>query len=163
MPFPLNAAFLNRLAELDFLATLALTDVSGSLHHFILDQVINVSLLTGFLKKNKKALIFDVDDRTGSKFRKTVTAQEIILLARACTALQRRMDHDELYAAMKDYLAILLRTCPFAALVNPDLKDYNTLKMMEVSEETWEQQEKMHQVYVSDFMLEDALERIKNI
>ena len=139
MPFPADVLVLTALAEQDLFAALSLIDVNSSLRHIILDDVVSVKLIIRFLRNNKKALVHGWVK---------VTGHDVIHLAHACTALQSRMDHETIYTAMKEYLAILLDRCPAGFLFNPDFLDYETLVEQQVSADVWDHQKEMHKVYL---------------
>jgi hypothetical protein len=114
MPLPLNRVFLTSLADVDLITVLVLTEVSSSLYHFILEEVLTISALCRFLRKNQ--YVFQPDQA----YFRLFSNQEIILLHRAFEALRRR--HGEcFYQQTVDCLGPLLGRTPFAVFERPDL------------------------------------------
>ena len=99
MPFPHNRVILSALVDVNFLATLALTNISGSLFHLILDQVITRATLSRFLRENQYALHHD-------NFNRLFSNKEILLLYRAFEAVRSR--HDNFYDDVKIFLGPFL-------------------------------------------------------
>ena len=52
MPFPLNFAVLNTLAEVDLLSILMLANTSASFYHFVFEQIVTISTLVHFLQEH---------------------------------------------------------------------------------------------------------------
>jgi hypothetical protein len=114
MALPLNRVFLAALADVDLLTVLALTEASSSLYHFILEEVLSISALCQFLRKNQYVFHHD------QAYFRLFSNQEIILLHRAFEALRRR--HGEyLYQRTVDFLGLLLGRTPFAVFERPGL------------------------------------------
>jgi hypothetical protein len=82
---------LSALGAVDFLATLALTETSGTLYHFVFEQVLTPTMLWEFLRQNQFALYHDI---SGSLF----SNRELLLLHRAFEVLRKRQTiiYDEL-------------------------------------------------------------------
>ena len=60
MRFPLNRVVLRALADVDFLAALALTGTSATLRMFIFEEVLIISTLARFLHENQYVLRHDI-------------------------------------------------------------------------------------------------------
>jgi hypothetical protein len=103
MPFPHNQVVLGTLADIDILAVLALTDASGSLYHFILEQVINPINLCSFLYRHQYVLHNDNFGNTGRLF----SNREVVLIYRAFEAVRIRHE-DGFYDEVKPFLGALL-------------------------------------------------------
>ena len=99
MLFPHNRVILSALADVDFLATLALTDVSASLYHLILDHVITRITLSHFLREHQ--YVFHHDN-----FNRLFSNKEVLLVYRAFEAIRNR--HDEFYDDVKTFLGPFL-------------------------------------------------------
>lgn len=82
---------------------LALTDTSGSLHHLILEQVIDRTILSCFLRRNQYVLR---NDNFGN-FGRLFSNKEATLLYRAFEAVRNRHD-DRFYEHVKPFLGTLL-------------------------------------------------------
>ena len=138
-----NTVVLRNLAELDILAALPLINASSSLCHFILDTIVSVPMVCRFLRENQYALLHDIH-------RTQFSRHDIILLARAITALQARHNHDELYKDIRDYLGILLARSPIELLINPEMlcvEDIGQKRIRKDDEEGLRQSIK-HNVYL---------------
>ena len=104
MPFPLNHVVVNALAEVDLLAALVLAYTSSSLHHFIFEQVLTISMLFRFLREHQYVLFHDT-------YAHLFTDQEVACLHRAFEELQKR--HGEsLYGQFVGVLGPLLGRTP---------------------------------------------------
>jgi hypothetical protein len=116
MPFSFNRVILSTLADIDFLALLALTGSSSSLYHYILDQVVTTSNFLSFLQKNQYALHHDNQYRL-------FTPEEIMWLIRAFNTLQRRHGSG-FYEEPIGLLGPLLSCIPINVFENQLPKDY---------------------------------------
>ena len=114
MPLPLNRVFLTALADVDLVTVLVLTETSSSFYHVILDEVLTISTLCRFLRKNQYVLQYH------QMYFRLFSNQEILLLHRAFEALRRR--HGEwLYQQTVDCLGPFLGRTPFAVFERPAL------------------------------------------
>jgi hypothetical protein len=107
MAFPLNSVVLRTLAQCDLFATLALANTSKTFHNFIYDNVIGVSELTIFLRKNQYALHHDA--KSGGKF---FSKSEINLLLHAFRTLERSQCAS-LYQKALPFLGVLMEHLPY--------------------------------------------------
>jgi hypothetical protein len=139
-----NMVVLRNLAELDILAALPLINASSSLCHFILDTIVSVPMVCRFLRENQYALLHDTHHTQFS-------SHDIILLARAITALQGRHNNDELYKEIRDYLGILLARTPKGLLLNPEMLCQEDLRHKNVGREDELSQRIKHAVYTTPF------------
>ena len=160
--FPTNVVVFQKLAELDFLATLSLTDVSSSLRQFILDEIVSVALLVRFLRENQCSFLNDIHHRNFSN-------NDFTLLVRAFTALRRRMNDDDLYQNVKDYLAPLIWCSPRALLFNREMHcDKTVWETLSPNEKS--DQLKMHAIYTNSkgrgyisLLNTDEMEALENL
>jgi hypothetical protein len=108
MTFLLSPEILSAMGGVDFLATLALTETSGTLNHFIFEHVLTATMLCEFLRQNQYALYHDL---SGSLF----SNRELLLLHRAFEVLRKRQTiiYDELSIPL---LGALLARTPLCAL-----------------------------------------------
>ena len=136
----LNAVLLKHLADVDFFATLTLTNVNSSLKRLILDEIITVALMKQFLRENQSALCHDVDNRNFS-------SDERVLIVRAFTALQQR-NPEHLYEETKEYLPQLIRRYPISMFWNSDM--IADSKIYSLSSMELEIQKQMHAVYTAE-------------
>ena len=104
MHFPLNRVVLRALADVDFLAALALTGTSATLRMFIFEEVLTISTLARFLHENQYVLRHDV-------YHTCFSDKEIASIHTAFTALQQRHG-DELYHATVGSLGALISRTP---------------------------------------------------
>ena len=108
MSFPINRVVLSTLADVDFLAALALTETSATLCKFILDHVVTMSTFSRFLREHQYILHHD-------KYERLFSFEEIIRLHRAFGALQSRHGVP-LYEETFSVLGPLLSRTPFKML-----------------------------------------------
>jgi hypothetical protein len=106
MTFPLIREILCGLAEVDFVAALALTETSATLYHFIFGQVVTARLLCDFLQQNQYALHHDI---YGSQF----SNREIALLHRAVEFFRHR--ENDFYDKIIPFLGPLIAHTPLRA------------------------------------------------
>ena len=83
MPFPLNFAVLNALAEVDLLSTLMLANTSASFYHFVFEQVVTISTLFHFLQEHQCVFFHDT-------YYHLFSNQEVVCIHRAFEELQKR-------------------------------------------------------------------------
>jgi hypothetical protein len=101
-----NWAVLRILADVDFLAVLALTDTSASLHYFVLEQIISSKSLCNFFREHLCVLRHDNFKRSFLRRKGLFSNKEVVLLCRAVEAVRRR--HDTLYTEVRCFLSPLL-------------------------------------------------------
>lgn len=134
-----NAVVLNHLIDIDFLATLTLTNANSFLKQLILDEIITVASIKRFLRENRFALYHDF-------YNQNFSSDELVLIFRAFTALQRR-DPERLYEETKEYLAQLISRYPISMFWNSDMLADDELYSL--SSTDLEIQKQMHAVYTT--------------
>ena len=110
---------MNALAVNDLFAVLALADVSSTLRHFILDEVLTSSLFCRFLRENQYAL------HHNAGFEKLLPVKHVAWLSRAFETLRERHGRC-FYEKTFGLLGPLLSLMPFTAFQNtpPLPKDF---------------------------------------
>lgn len=111
MAFPINTVVLATLADIDFLAALALAEASSHLQHLILDHVITITHLCRFLRKQQYVLFHD-------DYHLLFSDQEVVRLLRAFERLRLRHD-DFLYEKVVEFLGPLISRIPLHVFENP--------------------------------------------